>query len=397
VTAGVEEEQVMKAKWQVTTVVVSVLLSIGSTGAEVPERSLGGQTLEVPEEHLDLGEVYYLHPGGDPQLILSSDALLQRLRITTRRAVGYVVTPFDLEEEGVVPILGGAFRIPVASLKTGLDDTFNTPGGGDRVLRGSEFLDLEGYPEIFFEITGVSDISRTLDSEEMVQFSLELAGKLTVKANTSELKFPATVTFMPSTFCTLARLEGDLMWLAGSFNLRPPDFAWEIPSPDFSDRIADELQADVYLFMSTVSPDRSIDPRDDPTLYAKQKRLLTLLRDLEDPDAAYGFGYALMEEVWDEPEELHRLARTVLTTPGITWRNLPFAMKAVGRSNELTEEKDAHVLATLARAHFEMGDLESAVRQQTKAKEIAGSEGRLAERIAEDLARYEREAKRAAQ
>ena len=65
--------------------------------AQVPARSEAGQSLAVPDEQLDQGLIYYVWPGEDTQLILKSRAYLQRVAVTTFRAVGYIVSPFDLE------------------------------------------------------------------------------------------------------------------------------------------------------------------------------------------------------------------------------------------------------------------------------------------------------------
>ena len=377
------------------SLVAGAILSTVAGFGQVPERSLGGQTLEVPDEQMEAGEVYFVRPGEGPQIFLVSDALLQRLTVTTERLVGYVVAPFDLEEVGTSPVLSGAFRIPVASWETGLDDTFNTPGGGDEILQSSEFMDRDRYPEMLVEITRVAEFTQTHHDEVSTHYEAELEAKLTVKGNVRDLTIPATLTFMPSTFRTMARLDGDLLFLESSFPVNLKQLGWEVPSSDWADRISDELEVSIYLSMSTVSPDRSIDPRLDPTNYAKRLRFLTLLRDLKDPEAGYEFGYAFMKEIWDQQEELGRLAHATLSSPGIARRDLRFALKAAERANELAEEQDVRILETLARVHYGMGNLDQALHWQKKAvSQLDGEEDRLAERVKTELARYEKEAQR---
>jgi tetratricopeptide (TPR) repeat protein len=144
--------------------------------------------------------------------------------------------------------------------------------------------------------------------------------------------------------------------------------------------------------MTTVSPDKSLDPLRDPSPYAKQLRFVTLLRDLQDPVAGYAFGRSFMEEIWDQPQELQRLAEATLTTDGISRRDLPFALKAAQRANELSSESDPRILATVARAHYEMGDLKTAVAWQKKATaRLDGKDERLANIIKNALERYEKE------
>ncbi len=178
------------------------------------------------------------------------------------------------------------------------------------------------------EITRVAGFTQTHHDEVSTHYQVELEAKLTVKESVKHLTIPATLTFIPSTFRTTARLDGDLLFLEGSFTVNLKELGWEVPSPDWADRIADDLEVNIYLSMSTASPDRSIDPRLDPTNYAKRLRFVTLLRDLEDPDAAYEFGYAFMKEIWDQDVELSLLADATLSSPGIARRDLRFALEA---------------------------------------------------------------------
>ena len=232
------------------------------------------------------------------------------------------------------------------------------------------------------EITRVAGFTQTHHDEGSTRYEAELEAKLTVKGNVRDLTIPATLTFMPSTFRTMARLDGDLLFLESSFTVNLKEFGWKVPSRDWADRIAHELEVKIYLSMSTVSPDRSPDPRLDPTNYAKQLRFVTLLRDLKDPEAGYEFGYAFTKEIWDQEEELHRLADGTLSTAGIARRDLRFALKAAHRANELAEEQDLRILETLAQVHYEMGSLDEALHWQKKAvSQLDDEEDRLAERI----------------
>ena len=126
---------------------VILLLAVGlpiGTSADVPPRSPGGQTLAVPNEQLDLGDVYYVSPGVGTQLTWTADAPLTHVVASCTRVVGYFVAPFDLKQ-GEPPLLAGAIRIPVASLRTGI-------GERDSRLHGESALNAADYPEITLEI-----------------------------------------------------------------------------------------------------------------------------------------------------------------------------------------------------------------------------------------------------
>src|ERR1043165_10245575 len=71
-------------------------LSCGvAQGADVPPRSDAGQTLVAPKADLDRGDIYHIYGGEDAQVVVTSDAQLQRIVATSRRTVGYFVAPFD--------------------------------------------------------------------------------------------------------------------------------------------------------------------------------------------------------------------------------------------------------------------------------------------------------------
>ena len=117
--------------------------------AEVPQRSAGGTTLRIPENHMDLGEIYFVQPGQDAQVVITSTTSLQRLTVTTDTVAGYAISPFDLEE-GKSPLLAGAMRIPIASLRTGvaeIDDALS-----------KTILDRTDHPEVLISLKEVKQL-----------------------------------------------------------------------------------------------------------------------------------------------------------------------------------------------------------------------------------------------
>ena len=67
-------------------------------------------------------------------------------------------------------------------------------------------------------------------------------------------------------------------------------------------------------------------------------------------------------------------------------------MKAAVRANELTESKDAAILDTLARVHYEKGDMAEAIRFQSMAVKNAGDDP-LSGQIRDALEKYKKESK----
>lgn len=342
-------------------IVVVGLVSAGAV-AEVPPRSVGGQTLEIPEAHLELGQVYYLLPNEDTQIALSSETRLSRIVLTSVRGVGYLVSPFDLED-AEVPLLAGVVRLPAVSFRIG-------SALSDQNLRALELFGAATQPEITFEMTGIRDLVTEAVEQNVFKYRLTVLGKLAARGITRDIAIPMKMTVLLTTWNTMARAVGDLVFLKGDFEVKPGDFGWQ-PPPQGAE-IAETFQADLFLVFSTVSPDKSHDPRIRQQPWEKELHFLTLIRDLEDPEAGYDYGRAYLREVWDDAEALARMASTVVDEPYIRRRDLGFAMQAARRANELRAGKDARTLELMAQIYYEMGDLVAAVEWQKKAIDQLG-------------------------
>ena len=355
---------------------------------DVPPRSAGGQALVVPKEHLDLGEVYHVTPGGDTQLICQSDAPLLRTAFVCNRVVGYVVAPFDLQENQP-PILAGALRIPVASLRCGID-------GLDEQLHGPPMLNQAEYPEITVRLTGVSDAKLVKDENGRRSYTLKAAAELHVKGKTVPLEAPLRILFAPFTWGTMNRNVGDLLVVRTTFEAKMTDLGLEAPPAKLSDFGAATVTLDLFVLCSTMSPEKNLDPRIKLEQHLKQLQFLTLLRDFNDPDKAYGAAREHLRTIWDDAQALNRLAWATLTEAGIERRDLGFVSGAAQRANELTDSKDPLCLYTLARLHYEKGDIDVAVKWARQATEHADkARAEEAAEIRATLQRYEAQAEKA--
>jgi polyisoprenoid-binding protein YceI len=308
--------------------------------------------------------------------------MLQRVAVTSTRVAGYVVAPFAPEEGAQPPVLAGAFRLPVASLRTGID-------GGDRQLRDASILDAGRHPEITFLVTGLRDVKRLHHDQESTRFEATLSGTLTVKDAPRPWTLPVSLSFMPSTERLMARADGDLLVLEGHAAVALRALGYE-PPPELRDRVAEEIQVEIRLLLSTLSPDQPPDPRDDRARHLERSRILTLLQDFDDPAAAAGRARAHMKQVWDQPADLRRLARALAGVEGLRPSEWALAREAAQRSVTLTREQDARSLDTLALVHHGMGDRAAAVQWQRKAvARAAATDARMARRMRGTLAGYE--------
>lgn len=78
-------------------------------------------------------------------------------------------------------------------------------------------------------------------------------------------------------------------------------------------------------------------------------------------------GEAAYKSLDAQPEWLNELAWFVLTNPKVLERDLPLAMKAAERANELTKGENPAILDTYARALFDTGRVPEAIATQEKA------------------------------
>jgi tetratricopeptide (TPR) repeat protein len=122
--------------------------------------------------------------------------------------------------------------------------------------------------------------------------------------------------------------------------------------------------------------------------YLKSGLFRTMLRKSGDFSRTYDFGRTVMRAHWDDPMILNMMAWTTVDDKDVAIRDLDFAMEAAQRANELTEEKDAAILDTVARVYFEKGDLQNAIKSQRKAVKHAGGSP-MAEQLEEVLKKYE--------
>ncbi len=101
-------------------------------------------------------------------------------------------------------------------------------------------------------------------------------------------------------------------------------------------------------------------------------RIQISLTRLGDSKASYAYARRAIETyISDNPDALNSLSWMILTNPDVGQRDLDVALMAGLRANELTVGKNASVLDTLARAYFDRGELDEAVRYAEQAVELA--------------------------
>jgi thiol-disulfide isomerase/thioredoxin len=152
-----------------------------------------------------------------------------------------------------------------------------------------------------------------------------------------------------------------------------------------------ELQSRLGRVLRAEKPEEALALLDEmtagtePSPAMTQMRWMILKRAGRTDEAAKVQGQ-LVEQVWDSPDMLNQIAWSIAIDTS-EQRDLNLAVKAAQRASELREHKDAAILDTLARAHYEQGNLDKAIEWQRKA--VAQAEER--DEIVATLKRYEDE------
>ncbi|MBI1375281.1 MAG: redoxin domain-containing protein [Phycisphaera sp.] len=97
-------------------------------------------------------------------------------------------------------------------------------------------------------------------------------------------------------------------------------------------------------------------------------KFMILLTAKKDFDAAYKLGGELVDgPLKDNAMALNQLAWTIATEPAVEKRDFDVAMKMAERAVEITKRGNGAILDTLARVHFEKGQIDKAVTIQKEA------------------------------
>jgi tetratricopeptide (TPR) repeat protein len=77
----------------------------------------------------------------------------------------------------------------------------------------------------------------------------------------------------------------------------------------------------------------------------------------------------LVDLAWEDAQTLNGIAWNIASAGDAAQGDLELALKAAARASELRNDSDAAILDTLARCHYELGDLDEAIKWQRKAAE----------------------------
>lgn len=107
------------------------------------------------------------------------------------------------------------------------------------------------------------------------------------------------------------------------------------------------------------------------------------------PDDAWKAGWSFVNgPAKDNAMALNALGWFIVDTDGLASRDLDLALAAASRANDLTGNKEAAILDTLAHAHYAKGDRAKAIEVQKRA--VANAPSNMKEDLQKSLERFEK-------
>ncbi len=208
--------------------------------------------IDVPTEHATLGTVHHALPGRDVQIAFLSDTPLETIRGRSNQTHGYLVLDADLTPRA------GAWRVPVAELRTGLRTR-------DEHLLRAEWLDAAVHPFIRFDLERVADVE-PVDDPAAVRtgartISCTLIGTMQIKGASRTLTVPnATITTLPADTSPDAVVRGELAALRATFDVGLHDFgvthAMVATEGNTRGKVSPTIGIELTLVHATVPPER---------------------------------------------------------------------------------------------------------------------------------------------
>lgn len=223
-------------------------LSPSAIAGDPLEHSPSGKSLVIPEAEKSKGTLYYALPGKERLIRFVSDAPFEKINGVSNTVIGYAIAgPKDQPAQ----LRGGEWHLPVASLRT------QNPTR-DEHLRSADWLDAAKFPNIVFRLTGVTDVKEQSTSDlKLKSFTATLAGEMTIHGVTKPISVPnATIRFREtSTAFRDAIGEGDLLLISAKIEVALADYNVKNKIITVEKKVAEKIQVECTLFMSTVPPE----------------------------------------------------------------------------------------------------------------------------------------------
>lgn len=109
-------------------------------------------------------------------------------------------------------------------------------------LHGAQWLDVEKFPAISFEVAKVAGVKQTGDSA-----TAEVTGKFTLRDVTKEITVPVKLSYLKDKLGARSggQMQGDLLVVRANFSIKRGDFGVNPKAP--ADKVAEEIELSLSL------------------------------------------------------------------------------------------------------------------------------------------------------
>jgi polyisoprenoid-binding protein YceI len=223
----------------VAVAIVLPLLAAGSSNAKEETDSL---MPPLAPEHAAFGRVFTVADEKKRDTVtFRSSAPLEDIVGTTSEIRGYVAFDPERPDRGI----RGDFRVPVASLNTGIPLR-------DEHLRSPTWLHAEEHPHLRFRIDGSEKVKLLKEGDGFKTWELEATGEFEVRGRSKPQTAKVRLTYLEESEKTRTRLPGDLLAGRAEFTLPIGDFGIEGLGRLAGSKVSEEIEIRVSVMGSTV-------------------------------------------------------------------------------------------------------------------------------------------------
>ncbi|MBK9249181.1 MAG: YceI family protein [Ignavibacteria bacterium] len=176
---------------------------------------------------------------GENLIKFLSAAPLEEIKGTTSGISGSFVLDLDNLEA-----TNGKISIDVESMNTGLNKR-------DSHMKGKEWLDVKKFPEIVYEIEGLSDIQIIRADNNGGEIKAMATGNFIMHGVTKQIKAPITLKFVRESDATKKRAAGDFALVQTSFKVALKDFNVKGTAGIVGSKVGESIDIDANFYGST--------------------------------------------------------------------------------------------------------------------------------------------------
>lgn len=175
-------------------------------------------------------------PKGVNNAVFKLDAPLEAIQGSANGVSGQVL--FDPENPGAttgkILVASSSLHVPNPTMK--------------EHMHGSQWLDVQKFPEISFEAKTLKNVKSSGDST-----TADVVGTLTIKGVSKEVTAPVKLTYLKDKLGQrVPKMKGDLLVIRSTFTVKRSDFGINPGAP--TDKVADEIELSLSVAGASAQP-----------------------------------------------------------------------------------------------------------------------------------------------